>query len=105
MERNSGRSSARAFANASSPHGYQSTGLWACWRRYGEVSWARRFVMQSSRGSLNHIQQLRRERPHLEVLALQLLDLEPIQPRVRQKVLAHLRVLILDDLRQQLIDV
>ena len=29
---------ARAFAKASSPHGYQSTGLSACWRRYGLVS-------------------------------------------------------------------
>ena len=28
----------RAAANASSPHGYQSTGLSRCWRRYGEVS-------------------------------------------------------------------
>src|SRR6266511_5546835 len=39
-----GLSSARAFANASSPHGYQSTGLSACWRRYGLVSPARRFI-------------------------------------------------------------
>ena len=31
-------SSAAARANASSPHGYQSTGLSACWRRYGLVS-------------------------------------------------------------------
>ena len=37
-------SSARARASASSPHGYQSTGLWACWRRYGLVSPARRFI-------------------------------------------------------------
>ena len=29
--------------SASSPHGYQSTGLSACWSRYGEVSVARRF--------------------------------------------------------------
>src|SRR5207237_6729002 len=33
----------RARANASSPHGYQSTGLWACCSRYGLVSLARRF--------------------------------------------------------------
>src|SRR6187401_794767 len=32
-----------AVAKASSPHGYQSTGLSACWRRYGLVSFARRF--------------------------------------------------------------
>src|SRR5438046_10619617 len=38
-----GLSSLRAFAKASSPHGNQSTGLWACWSRYGLVSWARRF--------------------------------------------------------------
>ena len=31
-------SSARAFASASSPHGNQSTGLAACWSRYGLVS-------------------------------------------------------------------
>src|SRR6188472_265807 len=39
-----GLSSARARSNASSPHGYQSTGLCACWRRYGLVSCARRFT-------------------------------------------------------------
>src|SRR5690242_14181567 len=33
----------RASANASSPHSHQSTGLSACWRRYGEVAPARRF--------------------------------------------------------------
>src|SRR5262249_29880323 len=33
-----------ALANASGPHGYQSTGLWACCRRYGLVCWARRLV-------------------------------------------------------------
>ena len=36
-------SSARASANASSPHGYQSTGFSACCSRYGDVSEARRF--------------------------------------------------------------
>ena len=36
-------------ANASSPHGYQSTGLSACWRRYGLVSSARRFGHASTR--------------------------------------------------------
>jgi hypothetical protein len=35
--------SSRALFNASSPHGYQSTGLWACCSRYGLVSRARRF--------------------------------------------------------------
>src|SRR5215207_5281777 len=44
MERRIGRSSARASSKASSPHGYQSTGLSACWRRYGLVSPARRFI-------------------------------------------------------------
>src|SRR5262245_16057397 len=33
-----------AFANASGPHGYQSTGLWACCRRYGLDSFASRFA-------------------------------------------------------------
>src|SRR5205807_6302504 len=42
-------SSARAFSNASSPHGYQSTGLSACWRRYGLVSPARRFTRPTYR--------------------------------------------------------
>jgi hypothetical protein len=37
-----GLSSARARCSASSPQGYQSTGLPACWRRYGEASWDRR---------------------------------------------------------------
>src|SRR5437868_12423881 len=37
-------SSARARANASSPHGYQSTGLSLCWRRYGLVESASRFT-------------------------------------------------------------
>src|SRR5688572_17842640 len=37
--------SARARANASSPHGYQSTGLCACCSRYGLVSRARRFSL------------------------------------------------------------
>ncbi len=32
-----------AFSNASGPHGYQSTGLWACWSRYGLLSFASRF--------------------------------------------------------------
>src|SRR5882762_8231299 len=43
MERKIGLSSWRALANASSPHGYQSTGLCACCSRYGLVSRARRF--------------------------------------------------------------
>src|SRR5581483_5505368 len=33
-----------AFSKASGPHGYQSTGLWACCRRYGLFSPARRLV-------------------------------------------------------------
>src|SRR3954453_316497 len=44
-----GLSSVRACASASSPHGYQSTGLSLCWRRYGEVSAARRFGMARPR--------------------------------------------------------
>src|SRR3954470_24950290 len=36
--------SSRALAKASAPHGYQSTGLSWCWRRYGELSPARRFT-------------------------------------------------------------
>src|SRR4051794_27773863 len=38
-----GRSASRARASASSPHGYQSTGLSLCCSRYGDVSSARRF--------------------------------------------------------------
>src|SRR5688500_4329496 len=38
MERKIGLFSARALANASSPQGSQSTGLSACWRRYGDFS-------------------------------------------------------------------
>src|SRR6266404_2102307 len=44
MERKIGLFSRRAFANASSPHGNQSTGLSACWRRYGDFSRARRLA-------------------------------------------------------------
>src|SRR6185503_14248903 len=39
-----GLSSVFALASASSPHGYQSTGLCACCSRYGLVSFARRLV-------------------------------------------------------------
>src|ERR1700761_1976171 len=42
MDTSSGRSSRRARCSASSPHGYQSTGLSLCCSRYGEVSCARR---------------------------------------------------------------
>src|SRR6478735_9225148 len=45
MLRKIGRSCSLAAASASGPHGYQSTGLWACWRRYGLVSPARRLAM------------------------------------------------------------
>ena len=43
-----GTSRRRASANASAPHGYQSTGLPACWRRYGLTAAARRLTMTSS---------------------------------------------------------
>src|SRR5215203_2338642 len=35
-----GLSSSRALRRASSPHGYQSTGLFLCWSKYGLVSLA-----------------------------------------------------------------
>src|SRR6266478_9706774 len=44
MESMTGLFSARAFSNASGPHENQSTGLWACWSKYGLVSWMRRLV-------------------------------------------------------------
>src|SRR3990172_1436108 len=44
MDRKMGLSSRRARSKASSPQGYQSTGLPACWRRYGLRSRARRFI-------------------------------------------------------------
>src|SRR5215212_6281176 len=44
METSTARSSSRARANASSPHGYQSTGFSACWSRYGEASRASRLA-------------------------------------------------------------
>src|SRR5262245_4538208 len=43
MLRKIGLSSFLARSRASGPHGYQSTGLFWCWRRYGEDSLARRF--------------------------------------------------------------
>src|SRR6266545_474767 len=54
---------------------------------------------------LNGIQQLGRKRAHLEVFALQLLDLEAVEARIREEIIAQPRVLLLDDPRQQLIDV
>src|SRR3990170_2062559 len=44
MLTSTGRFSLPAFSNASSPQGYQSTGLCACWSRYGLVSRKSRFV-------------------------------------------------------------
>src|SRR5712692_9357324 len=49
MERKIGLSSRRAFSNASSPHGYQSTGLWACCNKYGLFSLIKRLVYCPSR--------------------------------------------------------
>src|SRR5262245_49071470 len=56
MLRKIGRSSNFARASASGPHGNQSTGLFACWRRYGLVSPARRLGMRSMvlDGALTH---------------------------------------------------
>src|SRR2546426_12340632 len=48
MSRRIGLSSAFAFANASSPHGYQSTGWWAAPFRYEDASFARRFVLSGN---------------------------------------------------------
>ena len=44
MDKNTGLFLRAAFWNASGPHGNQSTGLWACCRRYGDFSWMRRLV-------------------------------------------------------------
>ena len=43
-DRQQDRHTVAAAAKASAPQGYQSTGLSRCWRRYGEVSPARRFT-------------------------------------------------------------
>ncbi len=43
-----GTSRLRAAAKASGPQAYQSTGLCACWRRYGLVSLARRLGGRAS---------------------------------------------------------
>src|SRR5688572_10969646 len=43
-----GLSSRAARSSASGPHGYQSTGLWACCSRYGLVSLARRLVWRGA---------------------------------------------------------
>src|SRR3954452_9795530 len=42
----------RACRNASSSQGCHATGLCACWSRYGDVSWARRFT-RGSVGAMN----------------------------------------------------
>src|SRR3982751_857660 len=44
IDRNTGLPRRRASSNASSPQGLQSTGLCACCRRYGLVSWISRLV-------------------------------------------------------------
>src|SRR5437667_12763064 len=44
MERKIGLFCFFASSNASLPQGRQSTGLWACWRRYGLFSRLNRFV-------------------------------------------------------------
>src|SRR5439155_1203362 len=43
MDRKIGLPAFRAASNAASPHGYHSTGLAACWRRYGLFSKTSRF--------------------------------------------------------------
>src|SRR6266568_6187051 len=45
-----GLSSCFALFSASAPHGYQSTGFSACWRRYVLVSLARRFAIAGGGG-------------------------------------------------------
>src|ERR1043165_5674095 len=40
----------RASSKASADQGHQSTGLSACWSRYGDVSWASRFTPPLSHG-------------------------------------------------------
>src|SRR6266566_6994252 len=57
-------SSSRARARASSPHGYQSTGLSACWRRYGLVSPARRFISLLSPSQAPALRDGRQSRRH-----------------------------------------
>src|SRR5918993_1021797 len=54
MDRKIGRSSSRARPSASGPQGCQSTGLCACWRRYGLVSPARRLVCRGG-GSVRRV--------------------------------------------------
>src|SRR5579885_1961359 len=50
MERKTSFFSFLALAKASGPQGYQSTGLWACWRRYGLISPARRLGLPFGSG-------------------------------------------------------
>src|SRR2546422_6903405 len=59
MSRRIGLSSAFAFANASSPHAYQSTGWWAAPLRYEDISFTRRFTGAGILGS--SLLELRRE--------------------------------------------
>src|SRR5688572_11398027 len=56
-----GLSSALARARASGPQGYQSTGLFWCWSRYGLDSWARRLGMAGPAGFDNNNQCKRTE--------------------------------------------
>src|SRR5881296_1055283 len=68
-----GLSSAFARANASSPHGYQSTGLCACCSRYGLVSRARRLSPTPASARQRQVADRRRQRaairPHFHTRA------------------------------------
>src|SRR5688572_23453992 len=54
---------------------------------------------------LDGLKELRRKGAHLEVLGLELLDLKAVEAGVREEVAAQLRVLFIDDSRQELVDV
>ncbi len=45
MDKKIGLASVFAFIKASSPQGYQSTGLWACCSKYGDFSLLRRLAV------------------------------------------------------------
>src|ERR1700727_2184178 len=52
MDSRMGLPSCWARASASGPHGYQSTGLCECWRRYGLVWAASRLIVRAARLSI-----------------------------------------------------
>ena len=78
-------------SSASSPHGYQSTGLSACCRRYGLVALARRLAIRplSAAGGRVSRGAQRRSKARIDVLERDALEIAAALHDVEQPELAH----------------